>query len=197
MIVIEGPDHAGKTKFAQTLVKKLNMASCGHFYGHLSYWPSPSKSKEFESILAQMVSPRLVLDRFHISEVVYSETYGRTCRITEQGMRKLDACLALNVGRVIVITAAEDVLLQRQAEGKGDKHTETLFDPSSNELLAINNRYWSWACCSKSNVDLHLHIYEDEMHTDYTELHEVQSFIKRYVEAFNYTYEAGVQDDFK
>lgn len=71
LIIVEGPDGAGKTSFAMMLAERFNLR-----YVHGTY----SDPVTFEWCMAQLKMD-CVLDRSFISEIIYAPITGRECRI--------------------------------------------------------------------------------------------------------------------
>lgn len=157
MFIIEGPDHIGKTQLAHSLVRKLSTDFCGHFYGHLANWPMESSSKQFYLRMAQMVKPYSVLDRFHLSEVIYGNFFRQKSRLSWAHLRMLDGLIRANAGVVLVLTGDEDFIQQRHVHARivyscaplkpGEKPRE----PTLEEAQAINKEYINY---SMNNQDL-------------------------------------------
>lgn len=89
MLIVEGVDGVGKT----TLCKRLLKALPTHVYSHFTRLPS-----QFDGYwgYVERASPRIVQDRFHLSEVVYANireeapVYGpETLRLIEAKLRQL------------------------------------------------------------------------------------------------------------
>lgn len=163
MIIVEGCDLVGKTTLAYSLVKELSTNSCGHFYGHLGNWPIESSRRDFRLHLAQLVQPYSVLDRFHLSEIVYGNFYRGNSRLTLHDAYLLDGLIRSKAGIVIVLTATEELLQFRHTCDRIVHSTAPLapgksrYEPSLQELLDLNKRFLDLARLKKPQL-AHYHL---------------------------------------
>lgn len=98
MIIVEGPDGVGKT----TLCKKLLSFLPTHVYSHFTRLP---KEFDYHWGYAARVTPQVVQDRFHMSEIVYSRARGEPPGLDEFGYKLVDARVRLMGGVIVVVTA--------------------------------------------------------------------------------------------
>jgi len=96
MLIIEGPDGAGKTTFARRLLERLPE----HVYGH--FGPLPSKWDYWRSYLP-FIARNVVMDRFHLSEIVYREAHDEPQNLDPFAYKLLDAKVRLVGGYTVVI----------------------------------------------------------------------------------------------
>lgn len=109
MIIIEGPDGAGKSTIAKIIAKKLKLK-----YIHGTY-KDPSDLSWF----THSIQAGTVIDRSFISEIIYSKVLGRTCRISDSDIRIIERLLQHAV--IFYVTAPIEVLLDR-AFSRGENY---------------------------------------------------------------------------
>lgn len=113
MIVLEGPDLAGKSSVAKALFQKLSDPTPGvpvpmvrHFTrlptGFHTFWGYKS-----------CVQRDVILDRFHMSEIVYRSTGKDDCSLTPLRYSLVDAEIARAGGLTIVIVPPAYVIKER------------------------------------------------------------------------------------
>lgn len=131
-LILEGPDHVGKTTFANLLVKEAEALGLPAHYSHMS---KPPKNFDWYRNYLQRAQPFAVQDRFHLGGIVYGKLYHGT-EITPNSLRMLDAHLALQGSMTIVMYhGSDDTYAQRLEESP----KEEMFDPKS--LIAVNQMY--------------------------------------------------------
>lgn len=113
MLIVEGPDLAGKT----TLCKKTLEYLTDHVYAHFSRLP---KHFDYYEMYIDRMSRYIVQDRFHMSEIVYARVRNEEPNISHNRYRMLDAQAILHGGFTVVLFASkpEDTLLTRWREGE-------------------------------------------------------------------------------
>ena len=84
MLVIEGPDHVGKTTSAMVAAR-----SSGWAYRHLS---KPHAEWDYWHDYLNMVQPSIIQDRFHLGAVVY----GLVCGLHEVGAHTMESLFDLH-----------------------------------------------------------------------------------------------------
>lgn len=110
MLIIEGCDGTGKTTLAQKLTKALS--DLGHIYCHFTRLPD-----NFDRYwgYVERMSSRVVQDRFHLSEIVYSKTRGDKTQLCSETYRLIDAKLRL-LGSFTVLITADSKLIESRWE---------------------------------------------------------------------------------
>jgi hypothetical protein len=141
MFLLEGSDLVGKT----TLAKELEKRFPTHLYQHLS---KPPEKFIYPEGYFGLVSPRLIRDRFHYSEVVYSRVTGRTEHLTDEMVRLIDGYLRCVGTFTIVLTADEEVIRSRM-------RPDEMYNIET--ILAANQMFGLWATFKCWDVDLVIH----------------------------------------
>ena len=111
MLIVEGPDGSGKTTFCRELVKLLPT----HIYAHFSRLPP---GFDYYQGYIDRMSPNVVQDRFHISEIIYSELRGDKSPLTLENFRLIDAKLRLIGAYTVVILPDPNDVYDRWHEGQ-------------------------------------------------------------------------------
>lgn len=108
MLIIEGPDLVGKT----TLCKKLVELLPGHIYSHLTRLPD-----EFDRYwgYVERMSPGVVQDRFHMSEICYATMRGDLdkSQLDPETYRLVDAKLRLLGAMTVVVFGSNELMHER------------------------------------------------------------------------------------
>ena len=124
MLIIEGADCVGKTTLARKMAGELKL-----LYQHLG--PMPEGWEETDYI--RLGCQKVVYDRFHVSDVVYSKVLNRAPCI--ENPRFLHAALQVRFAAFTVIIAAEPELISlRFREADQMYNEETVL--KCNELFA-------------------------------------------------------------
>lgn len=149
MIVIEGTDGVGKTYLAHRLVKELE-DTYPMVYSHLSRLPL---SWQFPDSYEDHVQRFTVRDRFHMSELVYTELRGEQQSLLPAHYRLVDAWLR-EVGAVTVLITCDGDRLQ-----PSDRNEMYSFDAiyKANKLyeaLRSGNAFYAYS----PDLDIHLHL---------------------------------------
>ena len=148
MIIVEGPDLAGKSTFCDRLVK--SMTSWPYMVRHLTrlheghdrYWD-----------YVQQMHPNIIWDRFFHSENVYCKARGDTPAISRFNLRLLHAHTSLNAGYTVLLLPTEDVIRQRWRDGE-------MYDLDT--VLRANYFYWEFASENDYLLDKVIHITSPE-----------------------------------
>ena len=132
MIIIEGPDGAGKTTLANEFVK------LGFEYRHEGV-PKPGTDM-FEWYTQQLLSVELgqnvVFDRLLLSEWVYGHVVRERSAITFHQLRLLLRLFYASAGVMIMCSTDEDVIIDNWRKRKGVEYVQ-----QEAQLKAINTRY--------------------------------------------------------
>lgn len=118
MLVVEGPDLVGKTTFAASLAARLNELGWPHLYRHFGKQPE-CWAQDPVRLYRLSMTPYVVQDRFHLSEVVYAAVEGPARRphlgpsSYEQVQREFRNHWE---GYLVVVTAEPALLEERYAE---------------------------------------------------------------------------------
>lgn len=151
MIIIEGADLLGKT----TLAKRLVHLHHGYVYAHFT-----RLDKKFDYVNGYIAraSRRVVQDRFHMSEVVYSMARGEDPMVSEEEYRYVDGYLRRLGAYTVVVTASpeyyETVLRCRM-------RSEEMYDE---KIMARANEFFVRAGNSElcqMDVDLRIELSKD------------------------------------
>lgn len=104
MIIVEGPDCSGKTTFCGKLLQRLP----SHVYCHFTRLPA-----EFDYYwgYVERASARVVQDRFHLSEIIYSQVRGLKPQICPETYRLVDARLR-QLGCLTVLLTSDLALIR-------------------------------------------------------------------------------------
>lgn len=131
MIVIDGPDHVGKTRLAEALTEKLNEEGLPHIYHHLSKLPD-----SFHPVRGYLplIQPDAVYDRFHPSRQAYGKVFDNQRMLDDFEYSILDSRINLIGGIIIFVTANPEWL----TENFGDK--EEMYD-DVHDILDVNTIY--------------------------------------------------------
>lgn len=111
MIIIEGADLVGKTTLCQKLLKSPGVQEYGAIYSHFSRLPDRfERGRGYRD----RMSVALVQDRFHMSEVVYSQMRSKLTDTTMTPARyaMIDAWHTLHAGITVVVAAMIDKLIE-------------------------------------------------------------------------------------
>lgn len=133
MLIVEGPDLVGKTTFCRALVKRADER--GRFpaiYHHLSRLPSTwHPDRDYEPLM----SPFVVQDRFHLSEIVYGHVTRGESFLSPGSASHLDEVNARMGGLTLVFFAPDKDLVRQQYAKRGDE----MFGLEA--ILAVNDMY--------------------------------------------------------
>lgn len=122
LIIIEGPDLAGKSTFASYLPNAIHFTQADKHY-------------MYEAELERAKSELVVLDRCWISEKVYGPIKRQQCTYTDEEYDMLCNKLLSIPHTVFFVTCAVDNLLRRYNERGEDYVTQS-------ELIEIVNAYY-------------------------------------------------------
>lgn len=115
IIIVEGPDGAGKT----TLIDKLLKSSCGAVYHHFGAPASAEEAANYYQVYADTIKACTpdalhVFDRSWYSDMVYGPVMRGKCEMTQTHADMLAAmCIAHGGAMIIYCTAPVSTLWQR------------------------------------------------------------------------------------
>lgn len=107
LVVLEGCDGAGKSTLAEFLAKLLN-ADIVHCTTE-----TPNDYGFFYNIIEAAKTRNIIADRFCYGQFVYQEKDER--KLSKSALRMLETYMLEVDGKVILVTAPEDVILARLA----------------------------------------------------------------------------------
>lgn len=107
LVVLEGCDGTGKSTFAEFLAKLLN-ADIVHCTAE-----TPNDYEFFDNIISAAITKNIIADRFCYGQFVYQEKEDR--RLSKADLRVLETRMLEADGKVILVTAPEDVIIARLA----------------------------------------------------------------------------------
>lgn len=112
MLILEGPDLVGKTTLAKKIVAEAHKIHIPASYTHFSRLPA---CWQFPTSYRHYVSRYGVCDRFHMSEIAYSEARGDSRKLTAEGYRLVDTWCRLQGSVTVLIRARPGVISARYA----------------------------------------------------------------------------------
>lgn len=136
--IIEGADATGKTTMAKYLASKTNAT-----YLHASH---PTSSNYIDEYIKPINSLNMVLDRWHIGEVIWPTIYNRESLFTEEDFDLCNWELATLGVNLIVLVRHEDKivdeLLRRGEEKEVDivLHAQELFMQTFKQIKYLNKK---------------------------------------------------------
>ena len=113
IIIVEGPDLAGKT----TLINQLNIK--GEY--DVVHFDAPDDDFDYKAdYLNVLDKENVILDRYFFSEIVYSKVFERQCRLSAETMEKIKEKLKNKPHTLIYINPGIETLKRRYRE-RGDE----------------------------------------------------------------------------
>ena len=136
MIIVEGPDHVGKTTFCKLLQFKMHQT--GHLAQLLHMSKPPDDFDYYQGYLREL-RPGNVYDRFHYGAYVYGATVGLhpVTRWSFAKMELVHRYIHLQGGLVVLLYAPDDVWYSQHLDTGKDE----MFDKSS--ILKANLAFQS------------------------------------------------------
>lgn len=129
MIILEGPDGAGKSTLADSLARELDL-------NILKMTINGGQSAT--EYLQKLQCDGVVMDRCWISEQIYSDIFGREPRLDADKCEWLtDVCADSNIPIVIVLPPLQLVIARLIK--RGDEHEEVI-----DNIEEIYRRYVDW-----------------------------------------------------
>ncbi len=106
MLIIEGPDNIGKTTLCHKLVR---------FLGEVGPWQyrhskKPPETWDYPESYFEHMSRFMVMDRFHMSEIVYSHARGDKHQLQPWAYKLIDAMLRQFGGFTVVLSSTDESL---------------------------------------------------------------------------------------
>jgi hypothetical protein len=185
MLIIEGPDLVGKTTLCKRLLEYLNreqlsggISPLGYIYSHFTRLP---RGFDYYWDYVNRMSTKIVQDRFHLSEIIYSQVRGESrSPLTPEMYRLVDAQLRLLGGFTVVVTA-EPHLIQSRYEAR--KETEMYNLDKVMQALELFRSLGSPGSGFEHlgyypDIDMHLHCHED---MPYVSDHWIGQVAQRYL----------------
>lgn len=136
--IIEGSDGTGKTTFAQKLADRHNAT-----YLHASH---PTSLNWFEEYIHPIKTDNMVLDRWHVGEVVWPIIYGRPSLFNDETFDQCNWELARLGAQLIVLTRSEDAIADELLSRGEEKEIEfvlfsrSLFIQAYNQVKYLNKK---------------------------------------------------------
>lgn len=142
LIILEGPDGAGKTHLAQRLVTHLALTEHDGTVTMLKAGP-PTRHPldEYVNPLLEYVpsgSDHIICDRWHVGEWVYPRVKGRPTRMDPAVLHYVELFLE-SKGAVTVIVNPPAHTLQRRVVERGDDYVRVGELPALHEAYQIRN----------------------------------------------------------
>ena len=129
MLIVEGTDMTGKTTFCQKLLQRLNARDLPAIYDHFGVLP---KGWDYYRSYLPRINPLTVMDRFHMSEIVYAQVTQRGQRLDPETYRLIDAHCRLAGAVTVVITAPTETIKTRFRT----LHEREMYDV--HQIVAVN-----------------------------------------------------------
>jgi thymidylate kinase len=126
MVILEGADLVGKTTLQRMLLDEPWFQENGYTPDHFGMLPD---TFDFCHGYIDRASQRAVMDRFHVSERVYSDAL-RKRRMSHLDFRLVEAHLA-QLGSLVVFLIQDDETIRRRAEAREEPF-------SIDEILKVN-----------------------------------------------------------
>lgn len=119
MLIVEGPDLVGKTTFCRALVRRADERGLfPAIYHHLSRLPS---TWDPERDYLPLVSPFVVQDRFHLSEIVYGHVTRGESFLAPGTASFIDETNARQGGMTLIFCAPDPAFIVEQHQKRGDQ----------------------------------------------------------------------------
>lgn len=112
MIILEGPDNAGKSTIAKKIEKDLNKKGV---ITKIKHFDTPDETFDFyDDYLKEMEGNEFkIFDRFFYSELVYSELLGREARISKSTIRTIEDKILEKNGIIYFVNPGIETLKNR------------------------------------------------------------------------------------
>lgn len=136
--IIEGSDATGKTTYATKLAEQRNA-----LYLHSG---KPKAKVWFQEYIHRIVSNNMVLDRWHLGELVWPAVYGRMSLFDANSFDQCNWELAKLGAELIVLTRPEDQIIKELTDRGEQSHIDdvlksrSLFIRAYNDVKYLNKR---------------------------------------------------------
>lgn len=137
IIIIEGPDGAGKTMLAYKLLDAIPGSELRHFGAPTTVEEAYNYYKVYARLLAEHNKNKtIILDRCWYSDMVYGPVMRGTQEMTQEHADMLAGMVVASGGGMIIYCTAKPQTLWSRCKQRG----ETYID-SYDKLTAIHDRY--------------------------------------------------------
>jgi adenylate kinase family enzyme len=116
--IIEGSDATGKTTFAKRLASET-----GAKYLHAQ---KPANSNWFDEYVKPITSDNMVLDRWHLGELVWPMLFGRRSLFDEDSFDQCNWELAKAGAQLILLTRPEKAIVVEMLKRKENDQIESV-----------------------------------------------------------------------
>lgn len=121
VIILEGPDGSGKTTLANSLEKLFTQSGDAVWQWHYGpHDPNKSSIEEYLDPLVEWVNDFcdeehnvLIVDRFHIGEMIYGPVLRGASRMSHDDKNRIDEYLEHIGALLLYVRPSRDVILQR------------------------------------------------------------------------------------
>jgi thymidylate kinase len=155
MLIVEGSDLVGKSTVVKKLLESVELQQKGYTPDHFGLLP---EGFEYYWGYIDRSARRVVMDRFHMSEIVYGRMIRGGAKIDEEEYRLIDAHLR-NLGAVTVIITADASLIKERSLER-----EEVFNVE--QILSVNDGFRQVAdrlfAGYEPDFDLHFHCTRDK-----------------------------------
>ena len=131
IIIIEGPDGAGKSTLAKSLADRLDMNILKM---------TANGGQSVTEYLQKLACDGVIIDRCWVSEQIYSDLFGREPRIDNDDAEALTEFCGLVGIPIIVLLPPLRVVISRLNE-RGDEYADVVCP----NIVEIYKRYHEWA----------------------------------------------------
>lgn len=140
MPIIEGPDGAGKSTLAKSLADRLDM--------NILKMAANGGQSVLEYV-QKLACDGVIIDRYWVSEQVYSDMFGRDPRISEDDAEALtDFCRLAGIPIIIPLPPLHVVI--SRLNSRGDEFADVVCP----NIVEIYKRYREWAEAHKAAIAL-------------------------------------------
>lgn len=140
LILLEGPDGAGKSTLAGIIAKKLEASEPTALVKLMSSGPPTFHPLvEYEARLFDyrpMRNEHIIADRWHLGEVVYPPILERTSKFDAEMLWHTELFLQARGALLVHVTTTDVETLERRVDARGDDLIKTA------QLARITTNYW-------------------------------------------------------
>lgn len=131
-IIIEGPDATGKTTLAEKLLANYDLTT---IHGTAK---TPNTLSYYTELLHK---DNQIFDRFHLSEYIFPQIYGRPFKLTYYDFKKItEEIIATNTFFIIFLTSDMSILNERLIARKEYDYLKEIIP--QNELFKLYAEYF-------------------------------------------------------